>query len=531
MTQPAPIPREQFHEAVASLNTAAFAAFVGDIWTETAASVTVDPPVVVVHAADGRVTRLRTVAAAAIDELGDDDAAAKRSTATTGRESPTWDETDGITTDVVVAASRDTVAHLGDQILDASNDSAAANAPDDTSTGGHGTQRVVYSADDLRNRLLYELTPATADRLCVDALGVSLRSTAYPTVTTTRAESAVDASTDTDSGQAGVRDATDGRTGRVRTTTPLLSGSERAHTREPDAYTRESDTSEASTTATRSSGDADGQNALYSRGGRIAWRPVVAAVAVVMLVAIGGAATLVTGDGVGGIDGIGELSGIGGIGGLGNADGGGAPDGRTAGDATDDASQADPPDVATGDGGATVEGESPPHYYADGIGSDDSAERVDGGDAELAATTAANRSTALEPTCDRPPLLVVQIQMNALRHNDPTTNDGIRTTRRFASPGNRRTVGSFARFVELFETSTYAPMLSYDSAEYVPERVDGDVAEIRVVTRENGTVTAGYTFRLRQIGADDGSITGGSAGYDGCWMTDSVVASEPAGTD
>lgn len=50
-----------------------------------------------------------------------------------------------------------------------------------------------------------------------------------------------------------------------------------------------------------------------------------------------------------------------------------------------------------------------------------------------------------------------------------------------------------------------------------------------MVTRENGTVTARYTFRLRQIGAEDGSITGGSAGYDGCWMTDGVVASEPAG--
>ena len=496
----APIPREQFHEAVAKLGTEPFAAFVGDLWDETAASVTVDPPLVVVHAPDGRVTRLRTVAAA-----------------TTEREGLTGDETDGITADAVVVASQNAADTLGDGMAATANnpaatenDPAASNDPDDSPSGDQGPQRAVYTPDDLRNRLLYEHTPARGERLCVDALGVSLRSTAYPTVTAARSEGAVDASTGTDSGPSAVRDETDGPTRSVDTADAPPSGPEREGALGSGA-------SEADSTATGPPKNADGQNTLNGRDSRATRRPVVvAAVAVVMLVAIGGAAALVTG--------------VGDFGGTGTFDGLSDLDDRNTGGPVDNDTSTDPPDVATDEGDATVGGESPPHYYADGVGSNDSGESVDGGDAGLAADTVAGRHTTLEPTCDRPPLLVVQIQMNALQQNDPTTNDGIRTTRRFASPGNRRTVGSTAQFVDLFQTPTYAPMLSFDSAEYASERVEDDVAKIRVVTRENGTVTAQYTFRLRQIGAEDGSITGGSAGYDGCWMTDGVIASEPART-
>jgi len=512
VSEPAPIPRAQFHEAIASLSTEAFATFVGDLWAETAASVTVDPPLVVVHAADGCVTRLKTVAAA-----------------TTEHEDLTSDETDSITADVVVVASGDAVDNLDDEMAATANTPATSDAaadssdPDDTPSGDQGPRQAVYTPDDLRNRLLYEHTPARGERLCVDALGMSLRSTAYPTVTPTRSEDTVDGSTGNGDGPTAVRNETDSQTCSVDTTDDPWSGPRREGAPGPD-------TSEADATATGPPGDTDGRNALRGRNGRTIWRPVVIVVAVVMLAAIGGAATLVTDDGVNEFDDIGYFGDFGWIGAFGDFGNGGTPDERDDDGAIDDDTSTDPPDVATGEGGATVEGESPPHYYADGVGSNDSAESVDGRGAELSGSAIAARSTTLEPTCDRPPLLVVQIQMNALRQNDPTTNDGIRTTRRFASPGNRRTVGSFARFVDLFQTPTYAPMLSYDSAEYVPERVDGDVAEIRVVTRENSTVTGTYTFRLRQIGAEDGSITSGSAGYDGCWMTDGVVASEPTRT-
>lgn len=141
------------------------------------------------------------------------------------------------------------------------------------------------------------------------------------------------------------------------------------------------------------------------------------------------------------------------------------------------------------------------------------------GDPHGAATvrndTDANRNVRPVPTCERSFLHVVQIQMNALKYNNNTTDDGIRTVRRFASPQNRQTIPTFEGFVRVIESPTYRPMLSYDSAQYTPLPSSGDYAQVRVLTRENGTVTGRYYFRLRKV--DGGE-------YDGCWMTDAVVS-------
>jgi hypothetical protein len=126
-----------------------------------------------------------------------------------------------------------------------------------------------------------------------------------------------------------------------------------------------------------------------------------------------------------------------------------------------------------------------------------------------------NRNVRPFPTCNRSALLVVQIQMNALKYNNDTTNDGIRTVRRFASPRNRQAIETFDEFVRTIQSPTYSPMLSYDSVQYTPSRPADDYAQVRVVTRENDSVTGQYYFRLQQV--DGGQ-------YDGCWMTDAVVA-------
>ena len=128
---------------------------------------------------------------------------------------------------------------------------------------------------------------------------------------------------------------------------------------------------------------------------------------------------------------------------------------------------------------------------------------------------AATRNARPAPTCERSSLLVVQIQMNALRYNDDATDDGIRTVRRFASPRNRQTIETFDEFVRTIRSPTYSPMLSYDSVRYTPIQESDDYAQVQVLTRENDTVTGQYYFRLR-------NVDGGE--YDGCWMTDAVVA-------
>ena len=132
----------------------------------------------------------------------------------------------------------------------------------------------------------------------------------------------------------------------------------------------------------------------------------------------------------------------------------------------------------------------------------------------------AARNTGLAPNCERSYLHVVQIQMNALKYNNETINDGIRTTRRFASPRNRQAVSSVRRFIEIFESPSYAPMLSYDSVRYTPLGADDDSAAVRVATSENGSVTGRYEFRLRKINTTQYSDRGG------CWMTDAVSVTE-----
>ncbi len=133
------------------------------------------------------------------------------------------------------------------------------------------------------------------------------------------------------------------------------------------------------------------------------------------------------------------------------------------------------------------------------------------------------RYTDLAPTCERSFLHVVQIQMNALKYNDNATNDGIRTVRQFASPSNRNAVGSVEAYASLIEREPYAPMLTYDSAEYEPTRSVEDTARVQVTTREDGNVTARYTCGL-------GKQNGG--GYDGGWMTEGVrPLTDAAGSD
>jgi hypothetical protein len=132
---------------------------------------------------------------------------------------------------------------------------------------------------------------------------------------------------------------------------------------------------------------------------------------------------------------------------------------------------------------------------------------TDGGESERL------RNIALAPTCERSYLQVVQIQVNALRYNDNGTNDGIRTVRRFASPRNRELFSSFEGFVSVVRSESYESLLTHDSAQYTPEQIGPMTARVKVHTRENGTVTGRYDFRMVKVDEDR---------YEGCWMTAGV---------
>jgi hypothetical protein len=107
---------------------------------------------------------------------------------------------------------------------------------------------------------------------------------------------------------------------------------------------------------------------------------------------------------------------------------------------------------------------------------------------------------------------VVRIQMIAIGLNDGT-NAGLEFAYRFASPANRRAIGSFRRFVELFRAAAYRPMLNPKSVLYDEAEVSDRTATVRIyLTSDDGYVVT-YLFVLSNQTAEP---------CNGCWMTDAV---------
>lgn len=122
-----------------------------------------------------------------------------------------------------------------------------------------------------------------------------------------------------------------------------------------------------------------------------------------------------------------------------------------------------------------------------------------------------SRYDLLRPTCARPPSVVVHIQVAALANNDPTTDDGIRTAWRFASPENKQYTGPYRNFADMV-TSFYRPLLAAETVRYGALERHNESAHRRVTVSGNGT-TAAYRWRLEKVS---------SGPFEGCWMTSGV---------
>jgi len=123
------------------------------------------------------------------------------------------------------------------------------------------------------------------------------------------------------------------------------------------------------------------------------------------------------------------------------------------------------------------------------------------------------RVLELRPNCERPPGLVVHIQVLALQNNDPATNEGINTTWQFASPSNRDLTGPYANFVQTLQRG-FEPLLNATGVRYGPLDRDGDTASQPVtVVNGNGTTTS-YRWTVEKQT---------EAPYEGCWMTAGVA--------
>jgi len=478
VTAGSPVPPEAFASALEGLDAEAFAAFVGEAYAATADAVEVSAPRITVVNGDRRTDLL---AVSAASESVDDAA---------------------------VDAAVDAIVVARDSLLNG-----------DVPTEGVA----VVTPADLRERLLYAMPPAEANAIAERALDAPMRSTTYP-----------DPSGAGAAGDAATGDATGGADGDV--TEGAGAGEEggggggvETTPRGVPGTATDTEPASAGPTGTATAGSGNGRAtggaaAGGARPGPSAYRDadesgeadrsrtLVAAVVVVALLAAAAVGAATVGDGLapGGTD---ELT-----------DGGGADPGDSspAGSDAADGSDGDDGDAAvTDDGAATAdEGTVPTGDDADATASTDDGDPTNGTAGEAA------RNTDVAPTCERSALAVVQVQMNAFRYNDNRTNDGIRAARAFASPTNREAVGSVEQFVSLFETPSYAPMLTYDTAQYSVPRVDNDTAEIEVVTRENGSVTGRYEFRLVRVPGGSAGTSADLGDVDDCWMTRSVGATE-----
>jgi hypothetical protein len=503
VTGPAPIPPDEFEAALDALDPDDLVAFIAELWAATADDVTVDPPRVTVRDGDARTDLVVARAASETERDGIDD----------GDDTDEGDEGDAVAV-VLGGDDPDAVDGSDPEALDVES----------------------VTAGDLRRRLLYALPGADADSVSERFLGTAARSESYPrdpppggaateteteeqsaetggAATATRPSTATESAGTPPTGETPTGTPPTGETGSPAIgsgSSPSRSGSRPGV---PAGRTVSDDVAGGGSTDDGegpTGGGSDGRLTASRGSDRDASRNrvAVAVVVVVLLAAVAGAASL---SGPSLTDGVGDR--------LDRGDDSAATSDVVDGGAGPDAA-ADSSGSSSSEEGST----EPDDTDGDGIDPPESIEAA--GETEWNETgrngTAAARATALEPTCERAPLHVVQIQMNALRYNDPTTNDGIRTTRRFASPQNRRAVSTFPQFVDLFEGPNYAPMLGHDAALYAPLGIDGDRATVRVVTYENGSATGHYEFRMRKVDSTDASLTGYGGGYDGCWMTEAV---------
>jgi hypothetical protein len=122
-------------------------------------------------------------------------------------------------------------------------------------------------------------------------------------------------------------------------------------------------------------------------------------------------------------------------------------------------------------------------------------------------------NTFPQPKPEFSPEDVIRIQLDALRHNDASNDEGIATAFNFASPGNRVYTGPLSRFKQIVRNPVYSVMLNHRQADYETASIVGALARQRVMVIGENSQTVIYTFTLSRQR---------DPRYRDCWMTDGV---------
>ncbi|AHC14866.1 DUF4864 domain-containing protein [Salinispira pacifica] len=116
------------------------------------------------------------------------------------------------------------------------------------------------------------------------------------------------------------------------------------------------------------------------------------------------------------------------------------------------------------------------------------------------------------PDPDLDPAKVVDIQLQALQHNNDS-NDGIEIVYRFAAPANKASTGPLPRFIRLFESRQFAPMLGSEEIELLDFRIQDDIALQGTRVQGRDGRDRFYLFILQKQGGGE---------FENCWMTIAV---------
>ena len=134
----------------------------------------------------------------------------------------------------------------------------------------------------------------------------------------------------------------------------------------------------------------------------------------------------------------------------------------------------------------------------------------------VSTATPTTRPTAPDPALS--PAEAVTAVLAGLRDNNAETDDGIRTTFRFASPANQAVTGPVDRFITMVKRRPYAALVNHRAASVRPIDMDGQRAALLVTVIDRDGRRAYFLWVLSKQA--DGP-------QKDCWMTDAVSPARP----
>lgn len=127
----------------------------------------------------------------------------------------------------------------------------------------------------------------------------------------------------------------------------------------------------------------------------------------------------------------------------------------------------------------------------------------------------------LAPDPGLPPERVVEIQLDALKHNDdPSPNAGISRTWAFAHPDNKRVTGPLERFAAMIKGPNYQMLLNHREHSIAPVLRNESLAVFAVTILTSDGRTMAFQWQVSKVAEGE---------FAGAWMT--IGVSPPLTTE